>query len=325
MNTDPDGFELDAPAADPEKETARGEAPTPRSGLRHPSYRHGDAPRAARERARGPAGEGRGTWALPFPFRGAFLLLLGAVVLLVLWAGGLFFGTGGWPWEIFRAEDGSFVFAWDGPHVFTVLGAFFVVFYLGAAVTPATRARGAMVLTVAALGLVTLPVTDMLARAAVLMGLAAAAILSREGLRAGAGGRGFLFVTLLLLGATLFFPHPAGGTGYAALGTDLFRNLFGGADFGDTLLAPETGVVLMSLVLLVVALLSLLGVGGRFSVWVAGIALLVGVFGSMVLAWRATSDTGTCLATMQGVAKHVPASLALALPAAAGALDASRP
>lgn len=324
MNEDADGFDLEAPASGHERSTEDSEAPTPRSGLRHPSQRRGGAPRrgARREKEAPPAAAAPG---LPFPFRPGVLLVLGALVLLVLLSGGLFARTEGWPWEIFRSEDGSLAFRWDGAHVLTLLGAFLTAFFLFSSIAPPTRARGAAVLTVAALGLVTLPILDMLARAALLMGLAAAAVLAREGVRGGTGGRGLLFVTLVLLGATLFFPQ--GTEGYHALGPDVFGDLVGeGADFGDAILAPDTAVVLASLLLFLTALLSFLGVGGRWSVWVAGMVLLVGVLGPMVLAWQAEGEGETCLAAMRGIVYHLPASmLALTLPAAAGTLDAARP
>ena len=82
--------------------------------------------------------------------------------------------------------------------------------------------------------------------------------------------------------------------------------------------------LLMAMVLFAVGLLGWVGISGRWSVWVAGTALLLGVLGPIALAWHAT-DADTCREGLQAVAGGLPAHLlAFALPAAAGAFDASR-
>ena len=97
-------------------------------------------------------------------------------------------------------------------------------------------------------------------------------------------------------------------------------------DFVDVLLQPRTALVLCSVVVLLVALLSWLGIGGRWSVWVAGVFLFLGVLGPMGLAWHAAgTECVTCHDGLKSVVAGLPAAfLAFTLPVTAGALDASR-
>lgn len=335
MNADEEGFDLDtqhdgkaggsaSPAAP---------APTPARGPEHPVERRGAAARpAARRAARGPAPTAESTapsHGLPFLFRPGFLLVLGALVLAVLWAGGLFSGpdaSADWPWTLFQTEGGAVTFTWDAAHVFTALGAFFAVFFLLTPFGPAIRSRGATVLTVAALGLVIFPPMTILDRMVVLLGLAAAAILAHEGLHGGSGRRAFVFVMVLLLGACLFLPIQSPGDAFDAQALRVGNDLFVDGDFGEVLLQPRTAVVLLSCVVFAVGLLSWIGLGGRWSVWVAGIALYLGVFGPMLLAWRASgADYATCHDGLRSVVQGLPAAfLAFTLPVAAGAIDAAR-
>ena len=158
-----------------------GESARPRTPGRPPD----GAPRPLRPEAPKEPATG-----LPFPFRPGFLLVLGALVLARAVGGGLFSGPAAadaWPWTLFQTEGGAVTFTWDAAHVFTALGAFFAVFFLLTPFGPAVRSRGATVLTVAALGLVIFPPLEILDRMAALLGLAAAAVLAREGLRSEAG------------------------------------------------------------------------------------------------------------------------------------------
>lgn len=333
MNAENDGFDL-ANQDGGKPSGAPAPAPTPRQGLRHPSE-DGPAPtrpgtaRVVRRKAPEPPAPTPTAGGLPFLFRPGFLLVLGAVVLAVLWSGSLFSkatASAGWPWTLFQTEGGAVTFRWDAAHVFTALGAFFAVFFLLTPFGPAIRSRGATVLTVVALGLVILPPLTILDRMVALLGLAAAAILAREGLRDGEGGRGFVFVALLLLGACLFFPIQPPGEAYDAVALSVGERLFVDGPFGDVILEPQTAVVLLSAVMLALALLSWIGLGGRWMVWAAGVTLYIGVFGTLALAWHAAGDASTCQEGLAALVIGLPAVfLAFTLPLAAGALDASRP
>jgi len=339
MNADAEGFDLanqdgrNKGDATPAEGTPFPSAPKPGGGLHHPTAPRGAAARpAGRKAARRPAPSQEApvaTAGLPFLFRPGFLLVLGALVLAVLWSGGLFSGpdvAAAWPWTLFQTEGGAVTFTWDAAHVFTALGAFFAVFFLLTPFGPAIRSRGAAVLTVAALGLIIFPPLEILDRMAALLGLAAAAVLAREGLKDGSGGRAPVFVMVLLLGACLFFPIEAPGDAYDAQALSVGRDLFEGGSFGDVLLEPRTALVLCSVVVFLVAVLSWIGIGGRWSAWVAGIALLLGVFGPMALAWHASgTECVTCHDGLKALVDGLPAAfLAFTLPVAAGALDASR-
>lgn len=275
---------------------------------------------------------------VPFLFRPGLLLFLGALVLAALWGGGFFVPPTGaaavWPWEMFTTPEGDFTFAWDADHVRTLLGAFFVLFFLFASFVPGRRGRGTAVLVVAGLALVTLPPaggTYLLHLGAVFLGLAAGAIVTREGQYNPVGGRALLFVMIVLLAANLFCPLGTSSTTYDAQAIDLARDFFegtSGRSVGDILLAPATIVVLMLSVLLVVALLAWLGMGGRWALWVAGIALYVGVLAPLALSFRAYaagSEGVTCHEALEAMARGLPVTfLAFALPTAAGVIDGSR-
>mgnify|MGYP001827426783 CR=1 FL=1 len=330
MNTHADEFDLHR-----DDDTPVGERPTPtpprpggvlhqHSGGREEAAKP-PSRRAARRKAAAPTPKEPAS-GLPFPFRSGFLLVLGALVLAVLWAGGLFGGGGDWPWKLFQTEGGAVTFTWDAAHVFTLLGAFFAVFFLLTPFGPAIPSRGATVLTVAALALVIFPPLTLGDRTAALMGLAAAALFSREGLRDGIGARGFLFVALLLLGVSLFFPIPEPGGAYDAQALAIGRDLFVDGSFGDVIQQPLTAMVVCATLVFLLALLSWIGIGGRWSVWAGGVFLLLGVLGPLVLAW--IGSDGACVTCHEGlstIAGGLPADyLAFTLPVTAGALDASR-
>ena len=241
-----------------------------------------------------------------------------------------------WPWELFQAEDGSFSFEWSADHIATLLGAFFVVFFLIASMTPARSGRGAAVLTVAALGLVMLPPLTAPPEVAnyatylgyALLGLGAASVIGRRAVGGGGAGKGFLFVMIVLLLASLFFPAASSGPDYDAPALATWRALTGDGDFFETFFTGAHLVVLLQAVVLLVALLAWLGVDGGWTVWVAGLALYLGVLGP--IGWKAVDHMGStdefaCQGLHQALVLALPAAfLAFALPTAAGAIDATR-
>ena len=135
MNADDDGFNLenqDGGTADrvtPVEGQPAAQAEARGHGLHRPDGRRGAAARPAARRgthrsapAREPA---QAATDLPFLFRPGFLLVLGALVLAVLWAGGLFSGPAAsqdWPWTLFQTDGGAVTFTWNAAHVFTAPG-----------------------------------------------------------------------------------------------------------------------------------------------------------------------------------------------------------
>jgi hypothetical protein len=273
-----------------------------------------------------------------FLFKPGVLLFLGAVILGVLWAGGLFAQVGdAWPWDAFRGEDGtttSWKLQWTPRHILTILGAFFVLYFLISSFFRSTRGRGLAVLSVAALGLVVLQPTAsnyVLYVGSAALGFAGGAVIACTAL---GGGRGMALVAVLLLAAVLFLPQVSATDDYQSTAWNLGQELFGAEgdrSTADVLQEPETALVLMLTLLLVVALLVWIGVGGAWATWVGGIALLLGTFGPLVLTWLAYTRglegdlvfPAALAALAQGILA-LGAFLAFALPVAAGVLDVGR-
>lgn len=357
----PAGAKPGTPAGAPPRSPAAGPGrppagqPTPTRPLPDPTTRETKfdtkpEPRAQRPARRRRAERGAATprkeksrsveeGGVPFLFAPGFLLLVGAVVLAVLWAGGLFVASPeGWPWESFRGEGGEgWTFGWTPTHVLTVVGAALTLFVLVAALFPSTRGRGASLLVVAGLGLVLLSPhvtgeTYLLFLGAGFLGVAGGTVIAKGGW---GGGRGLALIAVLLLAAVLFFPHVTTGTEYQSTAWDLGQQLVGGEDqpsFGEVIQRPNSALILMLCVLLALALLVWLGAGGGWTVWVGGLALLIGVAAPLVLAYLkvtpAEGESLACQAAMQGVASGVAAVgalLAFALPIAAGVVDLARP
>ena len=116
---------------------------------------------------------------------------------------------------------------------------------------------------------------------------------------------------VLLLGACLFFPIGPRGETYDAQALAVGRDLFEDGDFTDVLLRPRTALVIWARSSSSGSPCSRgSGIGGRWSVWVAGIALLLGVLGPLVLAWKASgTECVTCHDGLEAVVGRTPGRL----------------
>jgi hypothetical protein len=342
---------FDVPEDKPAGQPTTGQ-PTPTAPLRHPGTGEPIQKKMPERRVRGgtaagsrpparPAHakashEGEAEAGLFFLFTPGFLLFLGALLLALLWAGGLFQEVGdGWAWDAFRGEDGAWAFQWSPRHILTILGAAIALIYLIYAFVGSHRGRGVAVLTLAGLGLVALhPTSGSYLRyvGSAFLGLAGGAVLATVGL---GGRRGLALVAVLLLAAVLFLPYANAGDAYGSLGWDLAQELFGGdgtRPVGEILQDPPTALILVLFLLLVVALLVWIGLSGPWAAWTAGILLLLGVLAPLVLLGldhaqglgeEAWAPQGAVIALADGVAA-LGAFLAFALPVAAGIIDLAR-
>jgi hypothetical protein len=216
-------------------------------------------------------------------------LALGALLTICLWLGQLNpnFGVLAnlWPWQLFHEtpDGGAIAFVWDRYRAFALCVPVFGLAYLCAAIARPGRWRGAFTLFITFLAFISFLQEG--AEEYFLAGMAAAALLAgaviaREGVRGGQGGRGLVFVGLVLVAGQLFFPFPrlpsqemegreVSSTEYRAM----FQSLRlvverpEGTTLGDAIKDPAFAVVLSMSLIFLLGLASLLGMGGR---WMAG-------------------------------------------------------
>jgi hypothetical protein len=202
-----------------------------------------------------------------------------------------------WPWQIWFAADG-FSIGWDRAHAWSLLLGLSVVAGIAGAFLPDGRRRGAVVLVPTLLGIVAFyarrdgAIEDY---AATTMAVALVAAGTLVAPRAGSGfaSRALLLAGLLAVASQIFLPYPLRneldmtGSGMAQQsavagwiqeledppeGSDPYGEA---VEWTDVIRSP-TGAA-MGLILLVFAVggIALLGLGGRWAGWVAGLGCLV--------------------------------------------------
>lgn len=266
-----------------------------------PVAREEDGERRGRRRTREEAPAPAPADALPWALRPGLLVLLGAALVGLAWIGynNPYAPADGtmayWPWELFRADldqGGGVIFVWDRFRAVALAGAVLAVVLLVLSVLRSGRARGAALLAVSGLGLALFWRDIAVVAEAhgvrgwaipVAAALLAGAIIGRDGRRASVGGRWLLLALLLLLAGLLFWPLSERTT-YAAQAFDLaapFQALLrGDLALGLDRLWSTDGLHVGGLALLVVlALVALFGLRGRWTTPVAVLLLLVAALG----------------------------------------------
>ncbi|MHC5010291.1 MAG: hypothetical protein ACYTG6_04980 [Planctomycetota bacterium] len=240
---------------------------------------------------------------LPFLLSPTFFIFIGALLTAGLWLGQLnpYFGplANVWPWHLFRAEGpagGDLYFRWNRVTAFAIACFVLLFFYVVATLLPSRRGRGIAGLAAAAFAFTSfLEIGEALFfyAAMPILAIAAGAVILRNGVLRGRGGRALVFVAVVLLAGQLFFPHPrpvdpgedptmaVDPSQYRSTAVGLYTRIFDRPpemSLVEAFSDPAVGIVYALPVLLVVGLLSLLGWTGRWGVWVAGITLLVATF-----------------------------------------------
>jgi hypothetical protein len=320
-----------------------GERQTPRAPGRGPT-------RPARKE---PA-HGSGAAGLPRAFSSTCFLLVGAALTVGLWLGQLNprFGllANQWPWDLFREygpNGGDAVFVWDRYRAFALCVAVFALAYLVAAIARPGRARGVFVLLTTFLAFTSFiqPGAEMYFYAGTAcIALLGGALLSREGILGGKGGRALLFVALVLVGGQLFFPHPrlpqseeearrVDPSAYRSMAITLRVVVDPPPDKTtfDMLQEPGVVIVIAMALLFLLGLFSLFGPLGRWAVWTGGILLLVAALAPSLLSYlKGAAAPGDGQSALDSGLSEVAALLqsrfaAFLLPLAAAVMDLSRP